>query len=103
MTQRFYVVKVDEVEPRHYFGTHPDEYASWSQGQEACDGDRYDRDTVLFGPGKDTRDHAERLAKFLAGKFPGNSYGVLDTQSVFFCEPGDVKQAKFTEKGFLPV
>lgn len=103
MTQRFYVIKVDEIDPRHYFHVGLDDPASWSQGQEEVDGARYTRDTTLFGVKEDTVTSAEKLARFLAGKFPGNSYAVVDTQSVFFCEPGDVQQAKFTAKGFLPV
>lgn len=103
MTQRFYVIKVDVIEPRHFFHAGGSDYSHWSQRQEETEGQYYDRDTVLFGPTLDTQSESERLAKALAGQFPGNSYAVVDTQSVFYCEPGNVQQAKFTDKGFLPV
>ena len=102
MNSRFYVVRINADDPTALFAAdrHGDMTAyALSQGETH----NISGDTMIIGLPRDDEKYAEQVAQFLAKRYPQNSYAVVETKSVYFTEPGEIRKAAHTDKGFFPV
>jgi len=76
---------------------------AYNQTQAATNGSEGDINEASDVYFADTIETATMLVEVLSAKYSQYSWIIAETQVVYFRDPGPVRQAKFTDKGLMPV